>query len=283
MIHTLNENDIPALLALSQSAGWEHTREDWRTLLLAGTAYGHRDESGRPVSSLVVTEFGPRMAALGMLIVCQKNRRLGLAHDLMRHAIAGNRPTDRPLVLVAGSKVEGFYTPFGFKTVERTSKLQAPPGTQVAGSGFADKIDLVPLDDANRMRMIGLDHQVHGYDRSRMLKVRLEQACVRQVALKKGQETLLGYGAGVLQGEQLLLGPVIGFNLFTAQEMAAALMESHAGPVRIDVPHQRRDFIETLLASGFEELDQQPIMRLNATELPGRRDHVFALTSQAWS
>ena len=283
MIHTLNENDIPALLALSQSAGWEHTREDWRTLLLAGTACGHRDESGRPVSSLVVTEFGPRMAALGMLIVCQKNRRLGLAHDLMRHVIAGNRPTDRPLVLVAGSKVEGFYTPFGFKTVERISKLQAPPGTQVAGSGFADKIDLVPLDDANRMRMIGLDHQVHGYDRNRMLKVRLEQACVRQVELKKGQETLLGYGAGVLQGEQLLLGPVIGFNLFTAQEMAAALMESHAGPVRIDVPHQRRDFIETLLASGFEELDQQPIMLLNATELPGRRDHVFALTSQAWS
>ncbi len=77
MIHSLTENDLPALLELSQEVGWEHTLQDWQALLRAGCAFGHRNKTGQPVSSLVLTDFGPRMGALGMLIVCEKNRRLG--------------------------------------------------------------------------------------------------------------------------------------------------------------------------------------------------------------
>ncbi len=282
MIHQFTHDDLPDLHALSDQAGWEHTPADWHTLLKSGSAFGHRNESGRAISSCVLTAFGNTMTALGMLIVCEENRRLGLAKDLMRHAIKSANPDAHPLILCSGKSVEGFYESFGFKTVERLSKLEAGPNILVPDSGFSSKIDSRSWSAEILKRVVGLDAQVHACDRSTLLTIRAEQAASKTVLLKQGTETLLGYGFGILQGKQLLIGPVIAFNRFTAQEIVRQLIKDHSGSVRIDVMDQRQDLKEVLLEAGFVEVERQPIMLLGATELPGRRDHIFSPTSQAW-
>ncbi len=282
MIHKLSHDDINDLHGLSHQAGWEHTPADWDSLLKSGTVFGHRNETGRAISSCVLTTFGQAMTALGMLIVSEENRRLGLATALMRHAIKTTNTDKHPLILCSGKSVEGFYKSFGFHTVERLSKLEAGPDIEVPDSGFSSKIDAHPFNTENLDRVIGLDTEVHGYDRSNMLSVRTEQATSKTVMLKQGGGTLLGYGFGILQGEQMLVGPAIAFNRFTAQEIIREVIKDHAGPVRIDVMDQRQDLKDVLLEAGFKETERQPIMLLGATELPGRRDHIFSPASQAW-
>ncbi len=279
MIHTFKYDDLSDLLALSQQAGWEHTEADWAALLKTGTAFGHRDESGRAISSCVTTAFGSAMTALGMVIVREENRRLGLATALMRHVI--KEVNRNPLVLCSGSSVEGFYERFGFRRVDQLSKLVGQPGVVIPDSGFSSKIDIHPMTAENFERMVALDAEVHGCDRRAMLSLRAEQAVSKTVMLKQGGGTLLGYGFGILQGEQMLVGPVVAFNRFTAQEIVRELIKGHDGSVRIDVMAQRRDLTEELLAAGFEEVEKQPIMLLGATALAGRRDHVFSPVSQA--
>ncbi len=282
MIHKLSHDDIDDLYGLSREADWEHTPADWDTLLKSGNAFGHRNESGNVISSLVLTPFGKTMTALGMLIVRQENRRLGLATSLLRHAISESNPESRPLILCSGKTVEGYYQNFGFRTVERLSKLEAGPNIEIPDSGFSSKIDVHSFNTENLERVIGLDTEVNGYDRSAMLTVRAEQAIAKTVMLKKGGGTLLGYGFGIMQGEQMLIGPVIAFNRFTAQEIIREITKDHKGPVRIDVMDQRQDLKDVLIEAGFIETERQPIMLLGATELPGRRDHIFSPASQAW-
>lgn len=200
----------------------------------------------------------------------------------MRHSIKETNPDKQPLILCSGKSVEGFYESFGFRTVERLSKLEAGPNIEVPDSGFSSKIDKRQLDSENFERIVGLDAEVHGCNRGNLLSIRAEQANAKTVMLKKGGETLLGYGFGILQGKQMLVGPVIAFNRFTAQEIIREVIKDHGGPVRIDVLDKRQDLKEVLLDAGFRETERQPIMLLGADKLPGRRDHIFSPASQAW-
>jgi hypothetical protein len=115
-----------------------------------------------------------------------------------------------------------------------------------------------------------------------MLRVRCRQS-EQTMRITNPQGTLLGYAMSIRQDQQLLIGPLIAFNRFSALDLISALMEHHnGGPVRIDVSSRREDLVQTLLDAGFKELDTQPVMVLDAPSLPGKRDHVFALASQAW-
>ncbi len=282
MIHHLNPNDLPDLVTLSQEAGWDHTLADWQTLLKCGAAFGQRDESGKAISSCVLTRFESRLVALGMLIVASKYRHLGLGSELMRHAVSPENSHHLPIFLCSASPAEKFYERFGFRTVEQQSKLRAPAGVRVPDSGHSSKVDVRAMDEAALSRVLSLDAQVSEYDRGGLIRERFHQAEQRVLLHKSGTETLLGYGFGVLQGDQMLIGPVLAFNRFSAQEIVRAILEHHNGPVRMDTYHQRQDFTEELLKAGFVEVERQPVMLNGANALPGRRDHLFALMAQAW-
>jgi GNAT superfamily N-acetyltransferase len=282
MITTLTEADLPFLLELSQEAGWDHTEADWRTLLATGEFFGHKDDHGTVLSCCAVFDFGRQLASLGMLLVREKYRRLGLATQLMEHALQSCPHEDRPIMLCAAASAEGFYKKFGFTTVEHLVKMKCPGPVRLEPSPMLDKVDLLPITEDDLTRVVHLDWQVTGGERGPLWQARLRQAQHSSLLMKKGEHTLMGFGLAVQQGKQRLLGPVIGFNRHSAIDLIRELLQDHSGPVRIDVFQQRRDLIEVLKQAGFQEVDTQAVMRTDTGPLPGRRDHLFAPVMQAW-
>lgn len=279
---TFSKDDIPALHKLSREAGWEHTSTDWEAILETGYVCGLRGESGLAAACGALFDYGPNLCALGMILVTPPKRKQGNARKIIRHLLDRRDPPGKPVMLVSGSGVRGLYEKFGFKEIERIHKLQAPPKTSLPPSSFSLKQSVQPISENDLPPILSVDQQVFGADRSNVLRVRRRQA--RQaLRISNPQGTLLGYALSVQQNQQLLIGPLVAFNRFSALDLISALMEPHdGGPVRLDVSSRRTDLVQTLLDAGFEELDTQPVMVLDATALPGKRDHLFALASQAW-
>jgi len=133
----LVSDDLPELLKLSREEAWTHTERDWKVMLATGQTYGHidyrhslnttssssgsssstssssRTSSNRKLLSCIqVTDYGPSLAMLGMLIVSKRHRMRGLATSLVNHVLTKNQ-NNRPMGLVAASQAKSFYPPFG--------------------------------------------------------------------------------------------------------------------------------------------------------------------------
>lgn len=276
----LNENDLPHLLALSQEAGWEHTEADWQAILKTGSVFGKRSANALCACGALF-EYGNALSSIGMVIVTPSEKNKGLGTEIMNHLIAQRAHPDAPVMLVAGATVGDWYDRFGFKEVEWIHKLQAAPGTPAPESAFSLKQEIFPLEDSAWDKVLHIDREVFGADRSALLKLRYESA-YKALCIQNPEGTLLGYGMCVVQGEQLVIGPLVGFNRFSAIDLMRNMMEGFNGPIRIDVSSRREDLVEVLKDAGFEKQAQQSVMVLGAPSLPGKRDHLFALASQAW-
>jgi len=281
-MEAFSKDDIPALHKLSEEAGWDHTEADWEAILESGYVCGSRDKSGTPTSCGALFDYGPNLCALGMILVSPSKQKQGNAQKIVQHLLDQRDPAGKPAMLVAGSSVKEFYEKLGFKEVERIHKLQAPPQTAPPVSNFSLQQSIQPISENDLHPIVSVDHQVFGADRSKMLRTRCRQS-EQTMRITNPQGTLLGYAMGIRQDKQLLIGPIIAFNRFSALDLISALMENHNGDsVRIDASSRREDLVQTLLDAGFKELDTQPVMVIDAPSLPGKRDHVFALASQAW-
>ncbi|CCQ89825.1 conserved hypothetical protein [Nitrospina gracilis 3/211] len=281
-MEAFSKEDLPALQKLSEEAGWEHTQADWEAILESGYVCGERGKSGVPTACGALFDYGPALCALGMLLVTPSRQKQGVGQKIIEHLLDKREPKNKPAMLVAGSRLKAYYEKLGFREVERIHKLEAPPQTKPPVSTFSLQQSIQPLKEQDLMPVLSVDQQVVGADRSKLLRIRYRQT-EKTLRITNPQGTLLGYAMGVKQDKQLLIGPIIAFNRFSAIDLLSALMAEHnGGPVRIDVSSRREDLVQTLLDAGFKELDTQPVMVKDAPSLPGKRDHLFALASQAW-
>lgn len=87
-LRRLNRDDLVPCADLSEDRGWPRDEHRWGLLLTAGTAYGIDDpESKGLMATCVVTAYGPRMAAIGMLLVAGRYARQGIGRYLMQQVI----------------------------------------------------------------------------------------------------------------------------------------------------------------------------------------------------
>jgi len=281
-MNRLTEKDLPHLLSLSQEAGWEHTEADWRAILKTGKVWGQKSAQGPALSACgALFEYGDALSSIGMVLVTPAEKNKGLGTEMMHHLLAQRNHPEAPVMLVAGATVGSWYSRFGFREMEWIHKLQAAPGTPAPESAFSLKQKILPLDDGWWDKVLLIDSQVFGADRSDLLRLRHE-ASYKALCIQNPEGTLLGYGMCVKQREQLVIGPLIGFNRFSAIDLMRNMMEGFDGPVRIDVSSRREDLVEVLGDAGFEKQARQSVMVHGAPSLPGKRDHLFALASQAW-
>src|SRR5215212_6103804 len=87
-IRLLRESDIAAAMDLKNSAGWNQTENDWRTLLQLephGCFAAVLDE--QLVGTTTTTTFGSELAWVGMVLVRPEKRRAGIATKLLESAI----------------------------------------------------------------------------------------------------------------------------------------------------------------------------------------------------
>ncbi len=277
----LSLNDIPELYGLSQGAGWEHSIEDWKTILNVGMIYGLRSANNDLMACAGIFEFGKELASIGMVLVCPKEQGKGLGKKLINYILYERNNFSSRIILVAGVKAKSYYEKFGFQQIESISKL--------VGEKLSWKINIpkdsqmivtsISMDDLRVLNQI--DCQITGGNRERMIRARIEQS-QRGVLIKNLKGVVLGFGMGSINEKHLLLGPIEAFNRYVVLKVIQALTKNHKGGIRLDILDQHNELINELISVGFKREAQQPIMSLNGESLPGKRDHLFAITSQAF-
>lgn len=161
LLRQLTPKDIPTALQLTEAAGWNQTREDWRHLLwLEQKGCFGIEESGRLVATTTLLCHGRELAWLGMVVTHPDCRRRGYARRLLQEALALANAGGIPSVkLDASDAGRPLYLDLGFHDEQPIERWRREPG---------------PLESAPCCFTAGpadalLDREAFGADRSRFL------------------------------------------------------------------------------------------------------------------
>ncbi|MFE4522399.1 GNAT family N-acetyltransferase [Cytobacillus firmus] len=275
----LNQYDIPGLIDLSASVGWDYDEYEVRTILESGRVFGHKNAAGRIVSSSAIIPYDTRLASIGMVIVHKEFRGLGLAKEAVRKC-AESINGDMSLMLIATKEGKPLYEKMGFKTVDFISKFLCdqfvPVHLQVQDGVFIDD-----FNHSDLAQLVDLDGAAFGDKRGVFLRNRISQSKQCLVA-KNNNGEIIGYGLSIQGPVNLILGPIAAADSETAALIVAKLALHHKGKLRIDVPEGRTDFMSFLQRSGFVKANTPPVMMKNSSAMPQRNHSLYAIASQAF-
>ncbi len=277
----LSANDIPQLYELSQEAGWEHSIEDWKTILNVGLMYGLRSTKNDLVACAGIFKFGKELSSIGMVLVSPKEQGKGLGKKLINHLLHEGQCFSSRIMLVAGVKAKSYYENFGFQQVESISKLVGEKLSWEFNIPKDSQMKVTSITHGDLKILNQIDSQITGGNRERMIQARFEQSQLGAL-IKNLKGVVLGYGIGSINGKHLFIGPIEAFSRYVVFKVIQALTKNHNGRIRLDVLDRHDELINQLISMGFRSEAQQPIMSLNGESLPGKRDHLFALSSQAF-
>ncbi|MDH6352949.1 MULTISPECIES: GNAT family N-acetyltransferase [Brevibacillus] len=280
-LHTLSVADIPDLIALSDSVGWDYDEAEIRTILSIGTVFGHKDDSDRIVSSAAIIEYEEGLATIGMVIVHSSCRGLGYGRDLMEacmKAVSG----DTAIMLIATPDGEPLYQRLGFVTATHIHKFLRRGDTPVVPpAAKAVPYQIASMDETDLERVVELDQGALGSRRSLFVQMRKAQAA-RCLVAKDASGTVVGYGFAVQGPINLIAGPIVARDADMAIQLLCALIQNHDGQVRIDVPDGPEAFLAFLEQNGFQKASRPPVMVANAKSLPQRNGSYFAIGAQIY-
>ncbi|MFC8286859.1 GNAT family N-acetyltransferase [Streptomyces cyaneofuscatus] len=268
-VRRLTRGDLVACADLSEDRGWPRDEHRWGLLLSAGTGYGIAEPDGTGlVAACVVTSYGPRLAAVGMMLVAARHARQGIAKRLMRHVMEETGST--PLALYATPEGQRLYEELGFAQVGRTERVlgrfraEAQPAAVTTRPAAADDLQA----------MVRLDLPVFGIDRTHLI-ARLPAFSDRlRVAEENGE--LTGYAALWPSGDAHVVGPLIARDTATAKALVAALAATTDRPLRADVDARHEELLGWLVEHGLEPGSRTAVMTYGIEDLPGDATRRFA-------
>ncbi|MEU9759961.1 GNAT family N-acetyltransferase [Streptomyces sp. NPDC047985] len=263
-VRRLTPGDLVACSDLCEDRGWPRDEHRWGLLLAAGTGYGIDDPEGGGglIATCVVTSYGPRLAAIGMLLVAGRHARQGLGRYLMRHVI--DEADGIPLSLYATSEGRPLYEQLGFKAVGRADRVTGrfrPTGDD----GCA--VDIRPATADDLRALVRLDAEVFGSDRTHVLARLPAYADHLRVAEDDGG--LVGYAAGWPSAGTQVIGPLIAPDSRTARALVASLAEATDLPLRADIDARHRALLAGLKKSGLRAVSETTVMMCGVPDLPG--------------
>lgn len=268
-VRRLTRRDLVACADLSEERGWPRDEHRWGLLLSAGTGYGIAEPDGKGlVAACVVTSYGPRLAAVGMLLVAGRHARQGIARRLMRHVMDETGST--PLALYATPQAQRLYEELGFAHVGRTERVLGPFRAEDRPSAVTTRA--AAADDLQAM--VHLDLPVFGVDRTHII-ARLPAFSDRlQVAEENGE--LIGYAALWPSGDAHAVGPLIARDTATAKALVTALAATTDRPLRADVDARHEELLGWLVERGLEPGSRTAVMTYGIADLPGDATRRFA-------
>ncbi|KIL74498.1 GNAT family N-acetyltransferase [Bacillus badius] len=273
----LHERDIPGLIALSKSVGWDYHTEELKTILSSGVVMGHKNEKGEVVSSAAIIPYDTASASLGMVIVNDQYRGQGLGKKAVQSCI-DQVSADTAIMLIATPEGQPLYEKLGFKEVGHVHKMIGRY-SRCFNPSFRDSYQLDSLTGNEIDRIAAIDQSAFGEARKRFLVNRIEQSHEAAV-LKDSAGQIVGYGLSVLGPVYLTLGPIVAPDDRSALDLVDQLARSHKGELRMDIPADNQTFIELLKGAGFEEVSKPPVMILHANSLPERNGHLYGIAAQ---
>ena len=272
-VRPLTTRDLPACLSLSAARGWPREERKWRLLLGAGEGLGIDAPEGGLAGCVVLTTFGDRAAALGMMLVAPAHERRGLGRRIVEAALA--RAGARTTLLHATAAGQPLYERTGFVAAGHVVKHVGPGRFPAAPP--PDGLELRPLEPDDRAAVHALDEAAFGAPRTKLLDLLLP-ACDRALVARRGGRPV-GYGALWDNLGIATLGPIVAEDDDAALALAAALAAGERRTVRIDVPAHHAALRAWAVAAGITPLPDAPRM-IHGPELGGRGVH--ALAAQAF-
>ncbi|WP_409271646.1 GNAT family N-acetyltransferase [Neobacillus sp. SCS-31] len=272
-----DKSDIPGLIALSASVGWDYDQYEIATVMSSGKIFGHKNGKGEIVSSSAIIPYDNKLASIGMVIVNKEHRGLGLGKDATQKCIDSVSP-DCSIMLIATEEGKPLYEKIGFRTVGHVHKFLCD-SYLTPESLKPNSVTIENYNENDFIEILNLDKAAFGDKRSNFLHYRINQSKQCLVA-KDTKGNIVGYGLSILGPENLLLGPIVAPDFQTAALLLDWLVIEHTGKLRIDVPSGNKDFMFFLEQCGFKNVAKPPIMMLNSVSLPARNSNLFGIAAQ---
>jgi predicted N-acetyltransferase YhbS len=261
--------DIPSGLRLSAAASWNQQESDWRFLLERNPGrfvVAMRD--GRVIGSGGAVCYESALAWVCMILVDPSERGHGIGTRIVSGVL--ERLSDmRSVGLDATPFGLGVYSKLGFVETSRLLRMEAPPT-----SGEEDESPVRPLSPGDLEAVLALDRSVFGADRGELLRASASRSPAL-VAVREG--AIVGYCFGRDGARSRQIGPVVADDVDVASSLVvSSLVADTGGPVVVDVPSDRPNWLALLHEFGFEE--KRPLVRMfRGTPPPGNPERVWAI------
>ena len=269
----METGDIPAGLALCREAGWNQIADDWDLLLRhsRGAARVVLDE-GAIVGTVTAVDYERRFGWIGMVLVHDRHRHLGLGTRLLSMAMdqLSGCETVKLDATPAGRRV---YLPLGFADEWGLMRMEAVASPMVQPGNVS--VRAIRPDDV--ATILAWDREVFGADRGALLARYWELAPQYGQIAERGRN-LAGFALSRRGFRWDQVGPVVATDRETAQSLLATLFADHAGQqFLIDAPLADPQWVAWLRAIGFS--DQRPYTRMfkGPNRHPGRPSRQFAI------
>jgi GNAT superfamily N-acetyltransferase len=244
---------ISQALSLSDEAGWNQTKDDWRLFFRYGKVLG-MVAGDCLVATAATLPYGDDFGWVSMVLVTSAWRRKGLATQLVRSCAAMLRSAGRAALLDAAPAAAGIYESLGFVSLTTMERW--------VGRGMGLTTPTTTFD-------FQLDGDAFGADRRFLLKDFLARPGSASFSTPSGF-AILRQGRKTAQ-----IGPVI-----AERDEAVPLLEraiaAAAGPVAIDVLNAGNPLLPWLRHQGFQRLRPFNRMALGISQPFGNPSRLLA-------
>jgi predicted GNAT family N-acyltransferase len=270
--------DVLGLIELSKSVGWDYDEHEIRTVMSSGKIYGHKNVGGEIISSAAIIPYDTNLASIGMVIVNEKYRGLGLGKKATQKCI-DSVSQNTSIMLISTEDGKPLYENLGFTTVGSIYKYLCNNYIPIKLFNNHQEMTLEKYREYDINEIVELDSAAFGDKRRKFLLNRINQS--KQCLVVRNQKgKIIGFGLSILGPVNLLIGPIVAPNSETAALIIDGLVLNHQGKLRIDVPAGKDELMLFLEQSGFIKVSNPPIMIKNAINMPYRNKELFAITAQ---
>jgi GNAT superfamily N-acetyltransferase len=267
-VRALRRDDLAAVAALSEAAGWPHRAEDWALLLTLGEGVAACAGDGTVLGTALRWRWSERCASVGMVLVAPAQQGRGLGRQLMQALLAG---VEAGAVMLNATRAGfGLYERLGFRTVGVVCQhqgifagSQTPPPRPSPASGEGEEV--------------ALDGAAFGVVRPGLLE-RLLAEGESSVIVREGR--LVGFAVRRIFGRGDAIGPVVAQSEADAIALVASLLRP--GFARIDIPAEAAGLAAWLTQAGLVAVDSVTAMVRGVWPVGGGPARRFALASQAF-
>lgn len=273
-IRQMEDADLPAAMDIKNKEGWNQLLQDWEFLLhdKANHCLVAVHQS-RVVATVTAITYDHRLAWIGMMLVRQEYRGLGLAKMLM-HAIL-ERLEDYPAIKLDATPA-GFslYEALGFVSEYSIWRMVRPTGSR----SLTHHETSVPLEERSLQKINNLDQKIYGIDRKNLLRYLYEQPPGIS-RLLEGPPSAKGYIMGRPGTNYHQIGPLNAVSTDIAISLlSSALSRLDHQSIVVDVLADKGPLITWLQAQGFTPQRELIRMYYKYNPFPGIRSQQFLIS-----
>lgn len=279
-LHILTKQDIPSLIELTRSIGWDYNKEELNTIFSSGKVFGHRNKEGENISAAAIIPYeNNKLASIGMVLVRKDYRGLRLGQEVTQACI-DSVDKETPTILVATEEGKHVYKKMGFKTTDFVHKIVCDHFKPIKVE-VNEQVEALPFSQSDVSKIVELDAKNICANREQFLFHRIKQS-KEAVVVKCQSGNIVGFGLSIITKSSLVIGPLIAPDNVTASVIINQLVGRHTGKVRIDISPGHDSYIQFLEKQGFNQITKRPLMVINHKFLPDRSVTLYGISGQTF-